>query len=96
MTFWHKQYNDFIIDISYEKLLLNAEVNVKNMLAHIEVEWEDECLKYYENKRIVSTPSYAQVTQPMYTSSMERWRNYAAYVDELKKAVDDKYLHPSS
>jgi len=92
MEFWHNQYDNFVIDISYEGLLSNENESIKKMLTHIDVEWEDECLKYYENKRTVSTPSYAQVTQPLYKSSMERWRNYADYIDELKMAVDDKYL----
>ena len=96
MKFWHKQYDDLIIDIPYEDLLSNPEQNAKKLIQHIGVEWQDDCLKYYEKKRTVNTPSYAQVTQPMYTSSMERWRNYAAYVDELKAAVDEQYLYPSA
>ncbi len=92
MAFWHKQYDDFIIDIRYEDLLTNAEVNVRDMLAHIDLDWDDNCLKFYENKRTVSTPSYSQVNQPLYTGSVERWRNYAKFIDELKTSVDDKYL----
>ena len=92
MEFWHQQYEDFIIDIRYEDLLSDAQANVEKLLAHVGLEWQDNCLKFYENKRTVSTPSYAQVTQPMYTTSMERWRNYASHIRELEIAIDDKYL----
>ena len=92
MSFWHEQYPDLIIDVAYEDLISNTEVNIRRMLQHVGLEWQDNCLKYYENKRTVSTPSYAQVTQPLYTSSMERWLNYETHVDELKAAIDDSYL----
>ncbi len=95
MEFWHNQYNDLIVDISYEDLLSSPEQNSKKLIQHIGLEWQDSCLKYYENKRTVNTPSYAQVTQPIYKSSMERWRNYAAHIGDLKTAIDDKYLYPS-
>lgn len=92
MAFWKCQYDDLIIDISYEELLTDAEHNVRKILDHVGLEWQDNCLKYYENKRTVSTPSYAQVKQPLYTASMERWRNYTSHIDELKAAVGDEYL----
>lgn len=92
MDFWKSQYDDLIIDIAYEELLTDAEHNVRKILDHSGLEWQDNCLKHYENKRTVSTPSYAQVDQPLYTASMERWRNYASHIDDLKAAVDDKYL----
>jgi hypothetical protein len=92
MKFWKSQYDDLIIEVSYEELLTDAESNVIKILKHVGLEWQDSCLKYYENKRTVSTPSYSQVNQPLYTASMERWRNYAAHIDELKAAIDDEYL----
>ena len=92
MSFWQQQYDDLIIDIRYEDLLSNAESNVKKLLQHVGLEWQEGCLKYYENKRTVSTPSYAQVTQPLYTTSMERWRNYSKHLEELKVAINDIYL----
>jgi len=92
MVFWHKQYEGFIIDIQYEELLVNPEENVKKLLEHVGLDWQNSCMKFYENKRTVSTPSYSQVSQPLYTSSMERWRNYADYIADLKSSINSAYL----
>ncbi len=96
MAFWHNQYNDFIIDISYENVLTNTEDNIRNMLNHIGLDWNEDCLKFYENKRTISTPSYAQVNQPIYTASMERWRHYAPYINNLRNTVEENYLYPEN
>ena len=92
MDFWHDRYGDMILDVSYERLLTEPESTTRELLQHLGLEWQDNCLKFYENRRTVSTPSYAQVTQPLYTSSRERWINYESHVDELRLSLDDRFL----
>ena len=48
-----------------------------------DLEWEDDCLKFNENKRLVRTKSNDQVRQPLYKKSVERWRNYEKHIQPL-------------
>jgi len=51
------------------------------------LEWDDACLQYYKTERTVKTASIWQARQPIYTSSVERWRNYEPFLGELKAAL---------
>jgi hypothetical protein len=50
------------------------------MLAFLGLAWDDAVLAYAERARgkAIATPSYHQVTQPIYSRSVGRWRNYRA------------------
>ena len=52
------------------------------------LKWNSNCIKFYENKRIVKTASDTQVRNKMYTKSINSWKNYdkffSKYFDELK------------
>lgn len=92
MEFWDSIYPGLTLDMQYEDLLSDPKSHIENMLSHVNLDWEDNCLEFHKNKRVVSTPSYAQVTQPIYTSSLARWKHYANHIENLKNAIDDKYL----
>ena len=44
---------------------------------------EDQVLRYYETKRAVKTASSEQVRQPIYTDSLNVWRNYEKQLEPL-------------
>jgi hypothetical protein len=48
---------------------------------------DDNCLKYFESERQVRTPSRWQVRQPIYSSSVNRWKRYEKYLGPLKAAL---------
>lgn len=81
MGLW-KQYTDVLpIDwqaLRYEALVEDFEGTVRALLAFLGLEWDDSVLSYdrHAQNRTVLTPSYSQVTQPIYTDSKERWRRY--------------------
>lgn len=92
MSHWNDYTGDDIFEISYEALLSEPEPRVREMLNFLDIEWQDNCMKFYENKRTVSTPSYTQVRQPLYKSSMKRWMNYENNIAQLKKSICEDYL----
>jgi len=51
--------------------------------------WDDACLAFHRNERNIRTASVTQVRQPLYSSSVERWRNYEAYLGPLLEALGD-------
>jgi hypothetical protein len=50
-----------------------------------DLDWEITYLDFHKTRRNVGSLSNAQVRQPIYRSSMGRWRTYA---DELKPLTD--------
>ena len=92
MYHWNDYAGDDIFEISYEALISDPEPKVREMLDFLELEWQDSCMKFYENKRTVSTPSYIQVRQPLYKSSMKRWKHYEDHIEDLKKSINKDYL----
>jgi len=45
--------------------------------------FEENCLDFYKNKRIVKTASHAQVVKPIYKTSVKRWKKYEDYIQPL-------------
>ena len=60
---------------------------VRALLAHCGLPFEDGCLRFYENDRAVRTASSEQVRQPIFTDATEHWRNYDAWLEPLKTAL---------
>lgn len=67
---------DRFLDVQYEELVSDREVITRHMIEFCGMEWDDACMKPEDNKRSVKTPSVWQVRQPVYRTSMERWRKY--------------------
>jgi hypothetical protein len=40
------------------------------------LDWQEQCLRFYENKQASTTASATQVRQPVYNSSVGKWRRY--------------------
>jgi tetratricopeptide (TPR) repeat protein len=75
------------LDVRYEELVENSEAVIRKVLEYCELEWDERCLRHTENRRIVSTPSVWQVRQPIYQSSLERWRDYEPYLGALRELI---------
>tara|TARA_B100001250_G_scaffold387858_1_gene385641 strand:+ start:21 stop:1595 length:1575 start_codon:yes stop_codon:yes gene_type:complete len=88
MNFWKNKLTKEIYDIDYENLIKNPEKEIKNLVSFCELDWNESYLKFYENKKTVSTASLAQVRSPLYKSSIKKWENYGEKLNELKKLID--------
>lgn len=87
MEFWKNIYGKFIYDQSYESLLSDTENQIRKLLNFCDLEFEESCLKFYENKRAVNTVSTVQVRQPIYKSSIKLWKLYENYLPELFRNI---------
>jgi len=63
-----------MLDVQYEELVTNFEEQARRIVTHCGLEWDDRCLSFYETQRPVKTASVVQVRQPVYRSSVGRWR----------------------
>lgn len=77
------------IDVDYELLVQNQEDVSRKVVEYCGLEWEDACLSPQEGDRRVITFSKWQVRQPVYTTSVERWRNYEPWLGVFRELLDD-------
>jgi tetratricopeptide (TPR) repeat protein len=73
--------------ISYEVMVADTEVEVRRLLAHCGLPFEEGCLKFYENERAVRTASSEQVRQPIFREAVDHWRHYERWLEPLKAAL---------
>ncbi len=76
-----------LLEVDYEDLVSDRESGTRKMIEFLGLPWSEECLQTSPSARLVSTPSQWQVRQPIYRSSVGRWRNYEHHLGELKTAV---------
>ena len=83
MDHWHDILPNFVLDVHYEKVVNDLDVEVRQILDFCGLPFEENCLRFHETKRAVKTASSEQVRQPLYSSSVNLWRNYENNLDDL-------------
>jgi tetratricopeptide (TPR) repeat protein len=76
-----------MLDVQYEEVVGNLEVEARRIVAHCGLDWNDACLAFYKTERSVRTASATQVRQPIYQSSVGRWRRYEDQLQPLLQAL---------
>lgn len=77
------------LDVQYEDIVADQETQAKQLIAYCGLDWNDACINFHKNKRPIYTASVTQVRQPIYRSSVERWRNYERFLGPLLDALGD-------
>ncbi len=80
---WHEVMPGFILDVQYEAVVADLDSAVQRILDYCGLPFEEQCLRFHETERAVKTASSEQVRRPIYSSSVNLWRNYEAHLDEL-------------
>jgi tetratricopeptide (TPR) repeat protein len=77
--------------IRYEKVVVDFENEVNSLTGFLGLEWEDSLHDYQATakSRYISTPSRAQVIQPLYTSSIGKWRHYQEWIGTKFEPLDN-------
>lgn len=86
---WETTYPGRIHTVQYERLVEDFEPTMRGIFDYLGLQWDDACLRFYENKRQVKTLSRNQVNKPLYFSSVGRWKAYEKYLGPLKEALED-------
>ncbi len=77
-----------MIDVQYEDLVADLEGHARAIIAHCGLPWEEACLAFHETRRPVKTASSVQVREPLYRTSIGRWRQYADFLAPLMQALN--------
>jgi tetratricopeptide (TPR) repeat protein len=75
---------DRFLEIDYEALVADRESVTRRMIAFCGLDWNDACLSSERNERLITTASMWQARQPVYKSSVERWRRYEPWLGEFR------------
>lgn len=88
MEHWRRVSGLEFLDVAYEDTVADLEGRAGQLLAFVELPWDDRVLQFHENDRAVQTPSRWQVRQPIYQSSKARWRQYERHLAPLIEAAE--------
>ena len=72
------------VEIDYEALVSDPEPQSRRLVAACGLDWNNACLAPHMNARRITTASVWQARQPIYRTSMERWRRYKPWLGELR------------
>ncbi|MFV2032087.1 MAG: sulfotransferase, partial [Gammaproteobacteria bacterium] len=87
MAHWHSLFPGQITDLCYEDLLNDPETCSRRLLEHCGIEWDPAVLEFHQLRRPVSTASLWQVRQPIYKTSVGRWKAYEEFLQPLQKIL---------
>lgn len=90
MDHWHRTVSGKIYDLHYERLVENLEGESRNLFDFCGLEWTEDVLDFHrQQKQGTATASAAQVRQPVYTSSVGKWKNYRKQLQPLIAILEE-------
>jgi len=75
-----------MIEVQYEEVVADLEGQARRIIAHCGLEWDPRCLDFHQTQRPVRSASLTQVRQPIYQSSLARWRAVEPFVADCGPA----------
>jgi hypothetical protein len=88
MRHWHEVLPPgTILDLRYEDMVADMEGQARRALDYLGLPWDEACLEFHHNRRRVKTASLAQVRQPIYKTSVARWKHYQNHLRPLLDIV---------
>jgi tetratricopeptide (TPR) repeat protein len=76
MEHWRKVLPTPLLEVDYEETVADLEGVARRLVAWCGLAWEPACLEFQQTKRPVRTASAVQVRQPIYRTSVGRWKHY--------------------
>lgn len=87
MAHWDAVLPGKVMRVQYEDVVANTEEQVRRMLVHCGLPFEEACVNFHQTERSIRTPSSEQVRQPIYKRGLEQWRNFEPWLGPLEKAL---------
>jgi len=85
IAFWRKALPGRVLEVRYEDLIADQEGETRRLLMHCGLPWSDDCLSFHTNSAPVSTPSAAQVRQPIHAGSIARWKRHPEVMEPVRQ-----------
>ena len=79
-----------LLDVDYEDATCEPERAARRLIAFCGLDWDPACPQPERNPDAVKTASMWQARQPIYRTSVERWRSYEPWIGELLQLLPDR------
>jgi len=89
MRHWHSVLPGKVLDVHYEETVTDLETQVRRILAHCGLPFEEQCIQFHRTQRAIRTASSEQVRQPLYSSALGYWRRYEKHLGLWKEELAD-------
>ncbi len=89
MEYWQRVLHYPVLDGHYEDLVKSHEIVSRRLVEFCGLPWDEQCLKFQDNPRMVMTASHDQVRRAIYKTSMYRWKNYQTFLEPLLAELGD-------
>jgi hypothetical protein len=73
--------------VFYERLVADPEAEIRHLLSYLGLAFEEACLEFHKNDRVVTTVSSEQVRRPIFKDGLEEWRHYEEWLGPLKASL---------
>lgn len=90
MAHWKSSLQSAVLTVDYEDMVANPESGARRLVEFSGLDWHPDCLRFHESKRFVGTASAMQVRQPVYRSSIGRWRHYEKHLGPLLEVLGEQ------
>ena len=80
---WCRELPGRFLEVYYEDVVEDLEREARRIIDYLGLPWDPACLSFHETKRVVMTASHWQVRQPLYATSVGRWRPYRHHLGPL-------------
>lgn len=86
---WRTTLPGTLLDVQYESLVADPEVQTRRLLEHCGLGWDARCMDFHRSESAVTTLSAGQVRRPLYTTSVGLWKKYARELEPLVRVLQD-------
>ncbi len=92
MQHWHEVMPGVIHEVRYEDLVVDQEGQSRALVDYCDLDWQDSCLAFHQNRAASTTASASQVREPIHARSVGRWRHYERQLAPLVALFRDAGL----
>lgn len=87
MSHWKNVMPGVIYELAYEDLVKDVEAQTGKLLEYCGLDWDPRCVRFYEHQAVSTTASASQVRQPVYQTSINRWKTYDLQLSPLREKL---------
>jgi tetratricopeptide (TPR) repeat protein len=89
MAHWDDALPGKVLRVIHEDVVDDLEGQVRRILAHCGLPFEEACVAFHQTRRSVRTPSSEQVRQPIFRDGLDAWRPFEPWLGPLREALGD-------